>query len=34
MPPPSKQFPADVRRVVTSGIDDGSGDEVRLTEGG
>ena len=33
MPPPSKQFLADVRRIVTGAID-GSGGEVRLTEGG
>ena len=33
MPPPSKQFLAYVRRMVTVAID-GSGGEVRLTEGG
>lgn len=33
MPPPSKQFLADVRRIVTGAID-GSGGEIRLTEGG
>ena len=33
MPPPSKQFLAYVRRIVTVAID-GSGGEVRLTEGG
>ena len=32
MPPPSKQFLADVRRIVTGAID-GSGGKVRLTEG-
>ena len=33
MPPPSKQFLADVRRIVTGAID-GSGGKVRLTESG
>ncbi len=33
MPPPSKKFLADVRRIVTDAIE-GSGGEVRLTEGG
>ena len=33
MPPPSKQFLADVRRIVVGAID-GSGGEVRLTESG
>ena len=33
MTPPSKQFLADVRRIVTGAIDE-SGGEVRLTEGG
>ena len=33
MPPPSKQFLADVRRIVTSAINSSGGD-VRLTDGG